>query len=70
MAHRFERPLAAEMDESEHSPGARGANVLAAPFQGCGHLRPHTAHASSGHGCERLDGSRSRERNGEREQRA
>jgi hypothetical protein len=34
VAHRFERPLAAEMNESEQSPGASRANVLAAGSNG------------------------------------
>ena len=44
------------MDESEQRPERGAANLLAAPFHGCGHLRPHTAHARPGHGCERRDG--------------
>ena len=38
-------PLAAELDESEQSPGAVGANVLAALFNGCGALGPYAGHA-------------------------
>jgi hypothetical protein len=32
LVRRLARALAAELDESEQSPGARGANMLAAPF--------------------------------------
>ena len=36
----FDRPLAAETDESEQQP-TRCAELLAAPFHGCGRLRPY-----------------------------
>jgi len=39
-AHPFEHPLAAQMDETEQSPGARRARVAAAAFRPCGRLRP------------------------------
>jgi hypothetical protein len=48
LAHRFGGPRAAEMDESEQSPGARGANMLAAPFQRTRALGPYAARARFG----------------------
>ena len=55
LAHRFERPLAAELDESEQSAGARRATLLAAPFHVCGRLRPRAAHARKGRAAVAMD---------------
>jgi hypothetical protein len=40
--------IATELDESEQSPGARGANMLAAPFQRMRALGPYAARARFG----------------------
>ena len=40
LAHWFHSPLAAGMDESEQSPGARGANVLGCSFRTDAGVRP------------------------------
>ena len=39
LAHRFDLRLAAEMDESEQSRGAKRASLLAAAFRASGRLR-------------------------------
>lgn len=44
----IEAPLAIELDESEQRPSRGAANPLAAPFHGCGRLRPYVNHARSG----------------------
>src|SRR4051794_38531897 len=48
LTQRVAGPLAAELDESEQWPTRRARTLLAAPFHGCGRLRPYAAHARCG----------------------